>query len=164
MRPTTLLPLRRKACCKFLSPLKSIALTGSEPANRWFNGKHANHYTTEATWKDLGYSTGLMETTVSMQIRPQKFVFKQKWQTDLTSLLKMTTFWDMAPCRFVEAYQRFIGSYCLYHHAEAVRTSETSVYFYKNTRRHVPEGCHLHTHPPWKPKNLTKFNSIITIS
>jgi hypothetical protein len=28
---------------------------------------------------------------------------------------------------------------------ETVRTSETSVYFYKTTRRHIPESSHLHT-------------------
>jgi hypothetical protein len=27
----------------------------------------------------------------------------------------------------------------------AVRTSETSVYFYKTTRRNIPEGFHRHT-------------------
>jgi hypothetical protein len=27
---------------------------------------------------------------------------------------------------------------------EAVRTSETSVYFNETTRRYFPEGCHLH--------------------
>jgi hypothetical protein len=27
---------------------------------------------------------------------------------------------------------------------EAVRTFETSVYFYDNTLRRIPEGCHLH--------------------
>jgi hypothetical protein len=28
---------------------------------------------------------------------------------------------------------------------EAVRTSETSVYFNGTTRRYIPEGCHFHT-------------------
>jgi hypothetical protein len=36
---------------------------------------------------------------------------------------------------------------------EAVRTSETSIYFYQTTRCHIPEGCHLHTwiclYQPW---------------
>jgi hypothetical protein len=27
---------------------------------------------------------------------------------------------------------------------EAVRISETSVYFHESTRRHIPEGCHSH--------------------
>jgi hypothetical protein len=27
---------------------------------------------------------------------------------------------------------------------EAVRTSETSIYFNETTRRYIPEGCHLH--------------------
>jgi hypothetical protein len=29
---------------------------------------------------------------------------------------------------------------------EAVRNSETSVFFEETTQRHIPEGCHLHTH------------------
>jgi hypothetical protein len=28
---------------------------------------------------------------------------------------------------------------------EAVRISETSVYFCETTRRHIPEGCYLYT-------------------
>jgi hypothetical protein len=44
---TALFPLRRKACCGFLSPIKSIASAGFEPVNFGSNGKHANHYTTE---------------------------------------------------------------------------------------------------------------------
>jgi hypothetical protein len=33
---------------------------------------------------------------------------------------------------------------------DAVRTSDTSVYFYETTRRHIPEGClpSSHTPPP----------------
>jgi hypothetical protein len=29
---------------------------------------------------------------------------------------------------------------------EVVRTCETSIYFYKNTRLYLPKSCHLHTH------------------
>jgi hypothetical protein len=42
MEHTTLLPLRTKECCGFLSPSAAF-----EPANLRSNGKHANHYTTE---------------------------------------------------------------------------------------------------------------------
>jgi hypothetical protein len=54
MGPTALLLLRRKVCCGFLS----IALAGFEPANRWSDGKHANHYTTEATFTQLKTHVG----------------------------------------------------------------------------------------------------------
>jgi hypothetical protein len=47
--PPVLLPLRRKWYCRFLSLLNSIASAGFELANLGFNGKHDNHYTTEAT-------------------------------------------------------------------------------------------------------------------
>jgi hypothetical protein len=42
----SLLPLQRKACCRFLFPLKIHPLAGIEPVNLWSNGKHANYYTT----------------------------------------------------------------------------------------------------------------------
>jgi hypothetical protein len=47
--PTDLLPLRSKACCAFLSPLKTHHSAGYEPANLGSNGKHANHYRTVGT-------------------------------------------------------------------------------------------------------------------
>jgi hypothetical protein len=47
--------------------------------------------------------------------------------------MKMTAFWDIAPCRVIALMM------------EAVQTSETLVYF-ETTRCYVPEGCHLHTH------------------
>jgi hypothetical protein len=49
MGPTALLPLRRKACCGFCPPWKFIASAGFESANYGYTGKHANHYTSEAT-------------------------------------------------------------------------------------------------------------------
>jgi hypothetical protein len=49
MGPPALLPVRRKACCGFLSTLKSITSAGFEPAILGSSGKHNNHYTTEAT-------------------------------------------------------------------------------------------------------------------
>jgi hypothetical protein len=38
-------PSERKVCCGYLSPLKSIASVGFEPAILGSNGKHTNHYT-----------------------------------------------------------------------------------------------------------------------
>jgi hypothetical protein len=39
--------------------------------------------------------------------------------------LKVTVFWDVAPCSLVEVYRRFV--------------SETSVDFYQTTRRNISE-------------------------
>jgi hypothetical protein len=47
MEPPALLPLRRKAYCRFLSPLKIHRLAKFEYTNLESDGKHANHYTTE---------------------------------------------------------------------------------------------------------------------
>jgi hypothetical protein len=49
MGPPALLPIQRKACCRFLSPLKSIVSAGFEPMNLGSSGKHSNHYISEAT-------------------------------------------------------------------------------------------------------------------
>jgi hypothetical protein len=49
MGPTALLLIRRKACYGLLSPLKIHCVDQVEPANLRSSGKHANHYTTEAT-------------------------------------------------------------------------------------------------------------------
>jgi hypothetical protein len=84
--------------------------------------------------------------------------------------MKMAVFWDISPCSLVQVHQHFIPSllqappwcvvvllYLLYYTdisevrtasimrpmKEEVRTSETSIYFYKTTRRHIPESCHF---------------------
>jgi hypothetical protein len=60
--------------------------------------------------------------------------------------MKMTVFWDVAPCGLVEVDRHFRGAYCLHHQValmvEAVSTSETSVNFYETTRRNIPEDLH----------------------
>jgi hypothetical protein len=50
---TALLPLRRKACCGFLSPLKFIALVGFEPVNFGCSGKQVKEYNAKATENDV---------------------------------------------------------------------------------------------------------------
>jgi hypothetical protein len=61
--------------------------------------------------------------------------------------MKMTAFWDITPCSLVEVDRRFRGVYCPVRvMMEAALTSETSVYFNKTARHHIPECCHLHTY------------------
>jgi hypothetical protein len=59
--------------------------------------------------------------------------------------MTMIAFWDIAPCSTVEVDRRFRGVSCRHQKVtmEAVRTSETSVYFNGTTRRYIPEGYHL---------------------
>jgi len=59
--------------------------------------------------------------------------------------MKMTAFWDVRACSLLEVLMM-----------EAVRTSETSVYFHETTRRYVPESCHLHTRRRENLKSHTK--------
>jgi hypothetical protein len=62
--------------------------------------------------------------------------------------MKITAFWDMAPCRLEEVDEYFRGAYCLHYQGalmmEAALPSETSI-FNETTRRHILEGNHLHT-------------------
>jgi hypothetical protein len=52
--------------------------------------------------------------------------------------MKMTAFCNIAPCS-PGVYRRFIALMM-----EAVRTSETSVYFNETTWRYIPEGYHIY--------------------
>jgi hypothetical protein len=52
--------------------------------------------------------------------------------------MKMAVFWDVASCSLVEVYRRFIALMM-----EAASTAETSVNFYQNTRRNIPDDSHL---------------------
>jgi hypothetical protein len=55
----------------------------------------------------------------------------------------MIFLWNTQPCSLVEVDRRFRGacaSIALI--MEAVRISETSIYFNETTRRFIPEGCH----------------------
>jgi hypothetical protein len=67
--------------------------------------------------------------------------------------MKMTVFWDVAPCNLVEIGGRFRGAYCLHHQTiiaiiglmmKAVSTFETSVNFYETTRRSISEDRHIY--------------------
>jgi hypothetical protein len=58
--------------------------------------------------------------------------------------MKMKAFRNIASCNLAEIDRRFRGTYCIYHQRvdtavmmEAVRNSETSVYFYETTRSHI---------------------------
>jgi hypothetical protein len=66
----------------------------------------------------------------------------------------------MSSCTLVEVDRRFRGKYLIIRALmiEAVRTSETSVYFHDTTRRSIQEGCHLHNRRREKLKNLKYFS------
>jgi hypothetical protein len=56
--------------------------------------------------------------------------------------MKMTAFWDIAPCSLAEVYRCFRDAYCLHHqgyrpHNGGLRISETSVYCNETTRRYA---------------------------
>jgi hypothetical protein len=62
------------------------------------------------------------------------------------NVLKMTVFWDVAPCSLVEVYQNFKGACCLILlNMEAASTSEVLTNFNHTTQCNISEDSHLHT-------------------
>jgi hypothetical protein len=59
----------------------------------------------------------------------------------------MTVLWDVPPCSLVQIDRRFrdASSNIITLMMEAASTSETSVNFYRTTRRNIPEDSNLHT-------------------
>jgi hypothetical protein len=56
LRLPALLPFRSKECCGFLySPYEFISSAWLDRTKLGSNGKHAKHYTTEATGRDRSY-------------------------------------------------------------------------------------------------------------
>jgi hypothetical protein len=70
-----------------------------------------------------------------------------KFQVLTAASVKIAVFWIVAPCSLVEVCRRFRGVCCLIRPItvvmEAADTSETSVNFYRTTRRNNPEDSHL---------------------
>jgi hypothetical protein len=78
----------------------------------------------------------------------------------LISILKMTVFWDVAPCSLVEIRRRFRGV-CypiIVLMMEASSISETSVNFY--TKQHLKRQSFLYL-SPWEPEISPNMNVIL---
>jgi hypothetical protein len=41
-----------------------------------------------------------------------------RFQVLTAASMKMTVFWDVAPCSLVDVYRRFRGTYCLHHQGD----------------------------------------------
>jgi hypothetical protein len=64
--------------------------------------------------------------------------------------MKMKIFWDIASCSLIEiGVSEVHNMSSIAVMTEAVRTSETSVYFNKTSRRYIPEDCHLQIDIPF---------------
>jgi hypothetical protein len=65
----------------------------------------------------------------------------------------------MTLCSFVEVTAAIIRTIIMIIDLmmEAIRISETSVYFYETKRRHVPDGCHVQVR---RRENLNSENLI----
>jgi hypothetical protein len=78
-----------------------------------------------------------------------------RFQVITAAGMNMTVFWDVAPCRLVEIDLRFRAACCLHHQGdeitslialmiETASSSGTSVNFYQQKRRNIPEDSPLH--------------------
>jgi hypothetical protein len=67
-----------------------------------------------------------------------------RFQVLMAANMKMTDFWDVAPCSLVEICRRFRGPYYFFIalNIKAIRTSETSVNLHQTTRRNNPKDGH----------------------
>jgi hypothetical protein len=63
------------------------------------------------------------------------------------SKLKMTVFWDIAPCSFVEVGRRFRGAYCFNRRPDCGGSKDlwNVGKLYENTWWYIPNDSHLHT-------------------
>jgi hypothetical protein len=101
-------------------------------------------------------------------VKPNKMfvnMYYTRWDFRFSQWLsmKMTVFWDVAPCTLVEIYWCFRGACCLHLIAlmmEVASTSDTSVNFYQTTRCNISEDSHLHTCrcEKLKSQKLNKIN------
>jgi hypothetical protein len=72
------------------------------------------------------------------------------FQVHMAASMKVSAFWDIAPCSVVEIHRRLEAPNASIFRVtkeirETVNTSESSVYFYKTTWRKIPERCYLYT-------------------
>jgi hypothetical protein len=78
---------------------------------------------------------------------------KSKWDfRSSAASVKLTVFWEVAPCNLIEVGRRFRDVYWLNHDTlmiETVSISEMSISFYQTTRLNIPEHSHLHGTPHW---------------
>jgi hypothetical protein len=85
MGPPALLPIRRKVCWGFLSPLKIHRLGRFEPATLESSVMHTNHYTTEATtW------------FVLRNLRTNQRLRALKWTRVSTPIYSRLIFWKFS--------------------------------------------------------------------
>jgi hypothetical protein len=135
---TASLPLRKKACCRFLSPSAGFGLV-----NLGSSDKHTNHYTTE---DDCAFKWAAQLFSINHSV--------VRFHVPTVANMNLTIFWNVAPYSIVDIYQCLRGAYCLHHQddksatrftaplMEAVSTSETSVNFYDTTLCDIPEDSH----------------------
>jgi hypothetical protein len=93
-----------------------------------------------------------------------------RFQVLTAEIIKFTVFWDVASCSLVGADGRFRGEYCLHHQddslifivlmMEAIRTSETSVYF-KTTRCYIPEDSKLYDTSVYCPRVYVGLSTLV---
>jgi hypothetical protein len=80
-----------------------------------------------------------------------------RFQVLTAATMKVTVFWDIAPCSLVQIDRRFKGVSLM---MELVSLSETSANFHETTRRNIPEYCQLHIR---RRENLISFRFTVSL-
>jgi hypothetical protein len=99
-------------------------------------------------------------------------LFLVRFQVLTATSMKLTSSWDTAPCNLISRRWALI--------MEAVRTSETSAYFYENARHHIPkterrvlvvntpasysEGLRFKSRPPYRLSWLRFYVVLLSLS
>jgi hypothetical protein len=66
--------------------------------------------------------------------------------------MKVTAFWDIAPCSLVAVDRRFEGVCCLHHQD-----------YFNSTVHYIPQGCHLLTRDRENLKSHIHFNVLSSV-
>jgi hypothetical protein len=83
-----------------------------------------------------------------------------RFQVLTAASIKITAFWNVAPCSLVDVYRR--SEVLAASIIRAMSTSETSVNFYQTTRRNNPEDSHFRTLRRENLKSYTPNIDIVT--
>jgi hypothetical protein len=119
----------------------------SHPYNSSNHPAHTNSITIKFSRKLLHHNVSVLSLAVSSFRTYSEHAFRKvnfslmteyntsvlipvlRFQVLTAASMKMTAFWDIAPCSLVKVDQCFRGSYCLHHQGDKCSLSQKSVVF-----------------------------------
>jgi hypothetical protein len=97
----------------------SVFLHDGREVNTW-RGRERTVWRQETSTeqKGRGYHKLQIKTIQVIEVSLQVMFHSLRFQVLKGTRMKMTVFWDVAPCSLVEVYRRFRGAYCLHHQSD----------------------------------------------